>query len=687
MSAALAASWAPRARAENGAVHTYTWTRALDLVTDRYPALLAGAGDGSWTDAGEDPNAPFGLAGSFYLFGGISPDGTYSRDLWVGRIDKDDPLEGSMVGLNGGPNEWAAPDPETRRVIWRRLPLAPPDGPVPDAEPLPTVDWAALGIAPPRPEPPPPEFPPRAPPGLARAALAASADGKRIWMIGGVGAGGPNADLWAYNLVRKYWELWGPPEGDTFAPLPDMAATFRDDRMWAYGGWRDGGPAGGLYELDLTTRAVRRLDADGAFGPGPRSGASLQLDPQGRTLLLFGGYAPSGWTNDLWRFDLRTKRWEAIAAPCISGGCPPDGPAGLLVEPWSDRVALIPAHPGANRQPYWQLEKGRWTSGAEAAGSASFADCDRDEIADPGFGDACRTTAAWWADVGRRVCGTFTAGLECDAAPAAPAAVERIAQIRPGRVAVDDAHTVSAAARRRLRVYDASVPGRIVRTADLRLHGKAREVLLHEGMLYVATSHGLEGWSRLDPRRPLRLWSLRIPGGVDDVVASEATVVAVGPDGFRVYDTRLRDAPRLVATHTLVRSWPRRWHLNERRPPRDVVRALIPGRRAAAFDGTLLVIGDRYDLIAMEVGANGEVTRACVPAAATAKIKGIRLRGETVYTAFRGDAGGEVWRVGDGVLSLAGSHALESWVDRAAFADRITVRPGRWGIEVARAAE
>lgn len=65
----------------------------------------------------------------------------------------------------------------------------------------------------------------------------------------------------------------------------------------------------------------------------------------------------------------------------------------------------------------------------------------------------------------------------------------------------------------------------------------------------------------------------------------------------------------------------------------------------------------------------------------------LRLRGEVVYVAGHGNAGGEVWRVGDGVLSLAGSHALESWVDRAAFADRITVRPGRWGIEVARAAE
>ncbi|MDI7267137.1 MAG: kelch repeat-containing protein [Myxococcota bacterium] len=649
-------------------------------ISSPQPAsTLSAASDGEWLEPGKDKLAPAGLAGKLYLFGGVRPDGTLSSRLWMGVLDGNGTVSGQVYAQNGDRNVWATPIEGGRTIVWRELPPGRPSVEVP--VPVEEFNPGVPGMVPIT-VPPPPDLPPRRPHGTVGAAMAMSADGSRVFVIGGYTPHGPTRAVWAYNLRMEYWEVWGNPAGESHTGR-DMAATFRDDVAYLYGGMRAGAPVGGLFDLDLRTKLMRRLDRPQAPGPGPRAAASIQLAASGDELILYGGYGPQGWTNDVWSFHIRSRQWTLLAARCEQGSCPPPGPAGLLYEKWSGRVAVVPSGIDPTKQPYWILERGRWIPAAEHVGDASAGDCDNNGTRDAGYNLACRTTTAWWAEAGRQECDSTAPRLACDAPFEPSKTINVLEQIKAGRLEIDDYGALYATKHRHLRVFDAADPKRPRQTANVQLHADAREVLLHGGKLYVATAAGVEEWSRSNRLSPTRTWSVSLPGGADDLAAWERTLVVVEPDGFRVYEIGLAGPPREIAARRLVRIASLLWMLDAPAGVSDLVRRTVVGRRVAAFDGSLLVIADRGDMIGLELDAEGQVVRRLVPTLVAGAIDGVALYGDTVYASIAGTTGGWVYNVANSAFAPAGSHALESWVDEARFGPKMAVRPAGRGIEIA----
>jgi hypothetical protein len=105
-------------------------------------------------------------------------------------------------------------------------------------------------------------------------------------------------------------------------------------------------------------------------------------------------------------------------------------------------------------------------------------------------------------------------------------------------------------------------------------------------------------------------------------------------------------------------------------------------RRVGQFDGRTLVIGDLFDLVALDLSRDGFVERIYAPAVLPGRVRELRLHRRFTYTDTAGGFGFVV-RVGDSDLSLAGVHGLDGWADHAVLTATVGYRSTRRGIEVA----
>jgi len=117
-------------------------------------------------------------------------------------------------------------------------------------------------------------------------------------------------------------EILGSAPASAF--IPAMAADERRSIVYVFGGWarRATHPTDEFHRIDLTQgpyrwQEVARTDP----WPSARNGAALVYDPAGDALLMFAGDSGPGPgadrsgfkpLRDLWRFDLRARRWERI---------------------------------------------------------------------------------------------------------------------------------------------------------------------------------------------------------------------------------------------------------------------------------------------------------------------------------------------------------------------------------------
>jgi hypothetical protein len=210
-------------------------------------------------------------------------------------------------------------------------------------------------------------------------------------------------------------------------------------------------------------------------------------------------------------------------------------------------------------------------------------------------------------------------------------------------------------------------------------------VIIHAGALYVATAGGLEGYALDAPAAPRRMWRWPIAGGVDDLAGSGVTLAVLEPDGFRILDVANPNAPSERITHRLVRVLPGLWQVDPPRCAVDLVRWLFPDRRRVGqFDGRTLVVGDLFDMVALDIARDGIVERQYTPALLPGRIREMKLQGPFVYTDTLGGFGFVV-RIGDGDLSFDGIHALDGWADNAVYAGNAAYRTSWRGLEVAHA--
>mmetsp|Transcript_207 Transcript_207/g.706 ORF Transcript_207/g.706 Transcript_207/m.706 type:complete len:714 (+) Transcript_207:176-2317(+) len=119
--------------------------------------------------------------------------------------------------------------------------------------------------------------------------------------------------------------------------------------MFVFGGYGDKGVRlNDLHQFDLPSRTwnehTQRQGQPEA--PSPRHSAAMVADTAQMSLWLFGGTTAEGPSNELYRYDLLTKRWSSLPKPGPQAASPADeegGPAPVWPsERWGHDLAFCP---------------------------------------------------------------------------------------------------------------------------------------------------------------------------------------------------------------------------------------------------------------------------------------------------------------------------------------------------------
>ena len=526
------------------------------------------------------PPAGTGFDATLWLFGGIGAGGVRSSALFRGEV-----VAGSTPSLD--------------RVVWTRL------------------------------------TPSSAPSGRVGGTFAYEPIRHSLLLWGGLdGAGHALDDFWRFDIATGTWSR------DSLRSMPDarpgrraFGAAGQDGQfVYVYGGQRtDGAPLDDLYRVDLVSGIADLVDqscsgggamlrsrggqflagfaiaedqepfpaaldaawddalgslGDGlaaltsSFGPGPRSAADLAVEPDHRGLLLYGGVATAGTSNELWRFDLQTHCWERLSGPCIGGSCQPAGSQALAAGAWARTAVVIPSI-GGQLQPSiaWHFDPGRaarspgWVPEPEWARQPAAADCNGDGYPDTGAGFACATSTSWYDGPGARGC-TEAGAVACPQVTASLDGLYSLSATSPVKIAARGETLVVSSGSwvLRYRLVGGAAP---VLTGAASLSGSAVGIVLDGSRAFVATTNkrvqafSLAGsWITYQGQRTF-----------------SSAIGAIGGDGNRVY---VASGNRLWVLDGSSATLPT---IGSTTLPQTSCSALaVVGRRVVVANGTVVVV-------------------------------------------------------------------------------------------------
>ncbi|MBM2810127.1 MAG: symbB, partial [Chloroflexi bacterium] len=146
---------------------------------------------------------------------------------------------------------------------------------------------------------------------------------QRLLIVSGFGVGQAN-DLWSYHPAANIWSKPLPEQPRPSARSGHTAVwDGADAQMLVFGGQPDGKAfLGDLWAYRPALRSWLPLN-EGALGPTARSDHSAIWDGRRNRMLVFGGYGPEGYFNDLWAYR-PDSGWARLA----TAGLAPDGREG-----------------------------------------------------------------------------------------------------------------------------------------------------------------------------------------------------------------------------------------------------------------------------------------------------------------------------------------------------------------------
>jgi hypothetical protein len=144
--------------------------------------------------------------------------------------------------------------------------------------------------------------------------------------------GGNNFDavneLFSFDVNRREWSRIKPEGAPPSKRYGHASVATNDGRMIVFGGY-NGSFLNDVHELTLGGGADEpprwRCVATSGTSPTPRDGHSAVLAPDGRTLLVYGGFDGETQLGDLHALDIHTFAWAAI--DCAPAAAAPDGAA------------------------------------------------------------------------------------------------------------------------------------------------------------------------------------------------------------------------------------------------------------------------------------------------------------------------------------------------------------------------
>ncbi|CAB9505827.1 RCC1 and BTB domain-containing protein 2 [Seminavis robusta] len=100
--------------------------------------------------------------------------------------------------------------------------------------------------------------------------------------------------------------------------------------LW-FGGYGGGtGRLDDFWSFDFESRIWEEVQVESVEKPGCRENNGVVISDSSDSIYLFGGYDGGNWLNDLWKFDIESKRWTCIQGSSDAG--PADEASSLAVE-------------------------------------------------------------------------------------------------------------------------------------------------------------------------------------------------------------------------------------------------------------------------------------------------------------------------------------------------------------------
>jgi N-acetylneuraminic acid mutarotase len=128
----------------------------------------------------------------------------------------------------------------------------------------------------------------------------------------------PFGDIWFYSPRLRQWSPITPVNDGPGIRIAPNVAIFEDD-MYTFGGlMADFQVANDMWKFNLRTKRWTQLIPNGAAGsPGPRYLASFRLDEVNRELIVMGGNIPiaasGAQDNQTWAYTIDRNSWRRLA--------------------------------------------------------------------------------------------------------------------------------------------------------------------------------------------------------------------------------------------------------------------------------------------------------------------------------------------------------------------------------------
>jgi hypothetical protein len=185
------------------------------------------------------------------------------------------------------------------------------------------------------------------------------ADRDRLVVFGGWDGHARRNDVWTLPLAGPSQTWQQQPPGAPIAARSGFACAYDPMRqsMWVVGGEvAENVGVMDVWRLSLDTDPMQwtQLTVSGT-PPSQRWGHSIVYESAHDRLLLFGGYGPTTWNDDVWALNLAgTPTWKLLAP---SGGPPPARVwAGVVLDPTRDWLIVDGGNASGIFRDTWALE-------------------------------------------------------------------------------------------------------------------------------------------------------------------------------------------------------------------------------------------------------------------------------------------------------------------------------------------
>jgi len=134
----------------------------------------------------------------------------------------------------------------------------------------------------------------------------------QIFIFGGGKDSKFNNDTFSLNLVTHTWSKIQPRSPSVPVPRQGHSSVLHESELLVFGGWIGGyAMLNDLWAFNLDTYWWRKIEiSSGIHDPPPFYANKMFVSRN--SLVVFGGHNGSRHLNDLYLFDLETKKWEKV---------------------------------------------------------------------------------------------------------------------------------------------------------------------------------------------------------------------------------------------------------------------------------------------------------------------------------------------------------------------------------------